>query len=171
MLKDPSPMASPPTLGCWFFRLALLCLFITCCESDQDPVDVAAKALTCFNDHYIYSSCEESCRLSAAGTIDVPLEATDQYCEGPCLVETKLVLQCVDSILYNFQFYNGATVQDVKYALNTGCGHTSKRGDFNVLERLEGGNGEYGYYGHGNKLGIPMHLMVLLSCVLLLSGF
>ncbi|EHA8588974.1 hypothetical protein COCNU_scaffold007460G000050 [Cocos nucifera] len=164
-------MASPPTLRCWCFRLALLCMLVPCCNSDQDPVDIATKGLTCFNDHYIYSSCEDSYRLSAAGTINVPPEATDQYCEGPCLVETKLVLECLDRILYNFQFYNGATIQDVKYALNTGCGHTSKRGDFNVLEHLEGDDGEYGYYGHGNRLGIPTYLMILLGCGLLLWGF
>ncbi|XP_008786227.2 uncharacterized protein LOC103704639 [Phoenix dactylifera] len=168
MLKYPSPMASPLTLRCWCFLLALLWLSTKCCKSEQNAVDIVAKALICFNNQYVYSSCHESYRLSAEGTIHVPPQATEEYCNGPCLVETKLVLQCVDNILYNFQFYNGATVQDVKYALNTGCGHTSKRGDFNVLERSEGDEGEHGYHGHGNKLGISVYLMLLLGCVLLL---
>ncbi|KAG1371329.1 hypothetical protein COCNU_16G004230 [Cocos nucifera] len=170
MLKDPSPMASPLTLRCCCFFLALLCLSTKCCKSDQNAVDIVAKALICFNNHYVYSSCQESYRLSAEGTIHVPQEATDEYCNGPCLVETKLVLECVDNILFNFQFYNGATIQDVKYTLNSGCGQSSKRGDFNVLERAKGDEDEHGYHGHGNKQGIPMHLMLLLGCVLLLWG-
>lgn len=76
----------------------------------------------------VYSSCQESYRLNAEGTLNVPKEATDDYCGGPCLSETKLVLSCVDEILYNFKFYNGASVQDVKYTLDAGCGDTNKRG-------------------------------------------
>lgn len=77
--------------------------------------------------------CQDSYRLNEKGSIDVPPEATDEFCHGPCLVETKLVLDCVEKKLQDFQFYNGATVLDVKYTLHTGCGHTSKRGN----EKLE----------------------------------
>jgi len=38
------------------------------------------------------------------------------------------VLKCIDAILYNFKFYNGASIKDVSYTLETGCGHTEKRG-------------------------------------------
>jgi len=121
------------------------------------PVDIIDRALECFHDHYVsskifdqsltlrnklyevhilvsllklkvYSSCEEAYRLHPEGAIHVPPEAVDEYCEGPCLKEAKLVLKCIDGILYDFKFYNGASIRDVSYTLATGCGHTGRRG-------------------------------------------
>lgn len=76
----------------------------------------------------VYNHCEEAYRLSAEGTIPVPPEGTDVYCSGPCLAETKLVLSCLHDIFYNFQFYNGASIQDVRYTLDAGCGYSDRRG-------------------------------------------
>lgn len=92
-------------------------------------------SISCYNTllhvymYKVYGSCQESYRLNAEGSIDVPPVAIDEYCNGPCLIETKLVLECVDDILYNFRFYNGASIHDVRFALFRGCGHTDKRGD------------------------------------------
>lgn len=104
---------------------------------DGDPAQIVAKALLCFNDKFIYSSCEESYRLNERGNINVPPEYTDQYCNGPCLEETHLVLTCIGNILSNFFFYNKATIQDVRETLQAGCSYTSERGDFNVAKHIE----------------------------------
>ncbi|URE19960.1 hypothetical protein MUK42_12091 [Musa troglodytarum] len=162
-------MSSISPLKCWCLLLAVLCLSTSCCKSDQNAEDIVASALACFNDRYVYSSCQESYRLNAGGTLNVPREATDGYCGGPCLTETKLVLSCVDNILYNFRFYNGASVRDVRYTLDAGCGHTSKRGDFNVNEHLDDDIDAYGgCYDHGDRLAVRVYLLILFSCVLLL---
>lgn len=76
----------------------------------------------------MYGCCEEAYRLQPEGTIHVPREAVDEYCTGPCLAETELVLKCIDSVLHNFRFYNGASLRDVRYTLETGCGHGERRG-------------------------------------------
>lgn len=59
----------------------------------------------------------------------MPTGAADVFCEGPCLVETKLALDCVERTLHGFIFLNGASVVDVRFALDVGCGHTSRRGE------------------------------------------
>jgi hypothetical protein len=82
----------------------------------------------------VYGCCEDAYRLSPAGIIGVPPGAVDYYCGGQCVVETEDVLNCVASALDGFRFYNGASVEDVRYALRRGCSHTFKRGDFNDLE-------------------------------------
>ncbi|XP_020103346.1 uncharacterized protein LOC109720554 [Ananas comosus] len=155
----------------WCFIIALFCMCPSWCKSDGDAVDIVTKALACFDERSVYSSCQESYRLNAEGSINVPPVAIDEYCNGPCLIETKLVLECVDNILYNFKFYNGASIHDARFALYRGCGHTDKRGDFNVLDHL--GEEDYydDYFGNGNKLANPIHLLIFLSCALLLWGY
>lgn len=76
----------------------------------------------------IYVGCDEAFRLNPSGNINVPLEATDFFCSGPCLTEAQLVLNCIDDILSNFLFYNKATVQQMRYALNAGCSFSRQRG-------------------------------------------
>ncbi|KAE9591648.1 hypothetical protein Lal_00039020 [Lupinus albus] len=102
-----------------------------------DPTQIVSKALLCFNDKYIYSSCEESCRLNENGNLNVPSKKTDEFCEGPCLTETNLVLSCLDNIFSNFIFYNRATIQDIKETVQSGCGYGPERGNFNVAEHIE----------------------------------
>lgn len=68
-------------------------------------------------------------------------EAAEAFCGGPCLAETRLVLGCVDGIMDSFRFYNGASVRDVRLALDRGCG---LRGDFDVLRSLGGDGYDYG---------------------------
>ncbi|MQL77628.1 hypothetical protein Taro_010037 [Colocasia esculenta] len=122
--------------------------------------------------------------LGAEGAIKVPFDATDAYCGGPCLSETNLVLKCIDDILYNFRFYNGASVRDVRYALHRGCGHGGRRGDFGLADRIDGAGLGYGGYYHGdydgdyyfdagNMLVVSLTVLVMLvsSCVLLLWVF
>ncbi|XP_074561854.1 uncharacterized protein LOC141818214 [Curcuma longa] len=170
------------------FLLALSLGFSTCRsiptdgnadENPSDPSDLAERAMSCFLDHNIYVRCQDSYRLNEKGSIDVPPEATDEFCHGPCLVETKLVLDCVEKKLQDFQFYNGATVLDVKYTLHTGCGHTSKRGDFTVKNDSEdskvvpkthpGAHLDYDdYFDHGSKLSVPVVYYLMLGLVLLL---
>ncbi|BBG93105.1 Glycine-rich protein family, partial [Prunus dulcis] len=106
-------------------------------SAEQDPAQIVAKALLCFNDKYVYSSCEESYRLNESGDLKVPAAKTDEYCNGPCLQETHLVLDCVDNILSNFLFYNKATVQDVRDTIRAGCGYGEERGKFDVPEHIK----------------------------------
>ncbi|THG15893.1 hypothetical protein TEA_022379 [Camellia sinensis var. sinensis] len=85
----------------------------------------------------IYSSCDESYRLDQSGSLNVPPEHINQYCNGPCLAETHLVLDCIGNILINFEFYNKATIQDVRDTIKAGCGYGSQRGNFNVAEHIQ----------------------------------
>ncbi|XP_072976260.1 uncharacterized protein [Typha angustifolia] len=161
----------------WCFLLGLVCFSnISHCMSDQ--VSIAGRALTCFDSSHVYRSCEESYRLKAEGSIRVGIEATDEYCGGPCVAETKLLLSCVDEMRKNFRFRNGASVGDVRHALTRGCSHSTARGDFTVKRYNDYGdedNDEYDdhddCFDHANKLAIPIHLLVFLSCVLLLWGY
>nr|GEW62249.1 putative pentatricopeptide repeat-containing protein At3g16890, mitochondrial [Tanacetum cinerariifolium] len=98
--------------------------------SDDKPDEIVVKALQCFNEKEIYSSCEESYRLTESGQLHVPPEYVNEYCHGPCLQETHLVLNCVDDILSHFVFYNHATVQDVKETIKIGCSDGPHKGDF-----------------------------------------
>ncbi|KAG8480881.1 hypothetical protein CXB51_025586 [Gossypium anomalum] len=81
--------------------------------------------------------CEESSRLSASGNLDVPPEYTDEYCSGPCLSETHLVLNCIENIMKNFVFYNKATIHDIRDTIKAGCSYGPERGNFDVEEHLE----------------------------------
>lgn len=76
----------------------------------------------------VYSSCEESQRLSESGKLSVPPQKIDEYCSGPCLTETNLVLNCIENILANFKFYNQATIQDVRDTVKAACGNGPERG-------------------------------------------
>ncbi|XP_037496615.1 uncharacterized protein LOC105647438 [Jatropha curcas] len=98
---------------------------------------MAEEALSCFNDK-IYSGCSEAYRLTESGNVNVPPEATDLFCNGPCLTETQAILSCINNILSDFLFYNRATVRDIRYVLNAGCSYSSLRGDFNVTRYIEG---------------------------------
>ncbi|KAK9080025.1 hypothetical protein SSX86_001700 [Deinandra increscens subsp. villosa] len=104
---------------------------------------VIAKVLVCLSDK-IYSECELSYRLTERGDLHVPPDYTDQYCGGPCLKETDLVLNCINDVVSNFVFYNRATIINVKDTIKAGCGYGPSRGDFNVAEHLQA-NGSYSY--------------------------
>ncbi|KAE8010305.1 hypothetical protein FH972_006686 [Carpinus fangiana] len=118
-----------------FFILTLIFIAIVCFSSGyaQDNTgQMAANALLCFNNKFLYSGCDEEYRLNPSGNINVPPGATDLFCNGPCLAETQLVLSCIDNLLSNFIFYNKATMPEVRSALNAGCSYTPQRGNFNV---------------------------------------
>ncbi|KOM29168.1 hypothetical protein LR48_Vigan635s009300 [Vigna angularis] len=102
-----------------------------------DPTQFFSKALQCFNDRYIYSRCEESCRLNEKGNLNVPKEKTDMFCQGPCLSETNLVLNCLNNVFSNFIFYNKATIHDIRNTIEAACSYGSQRGNFNVAEHIQ----------------------------------
>jgi hypothetical protein len=77
----------------------------------------------------IYSGCDEAYRLTQSGNLNVPPEATELFCNGPCLAETRLALSCINDVISDFLFYNKATVRDITYALSAGCSSTRQRGD------------------------------------------
>ncbi|KAM0965913.1 hypothetical protein TB2_021417 [Malus domestica] len=158
--------------------VAFICISLFCCRTGmaddytpergyepekgtelEDPTQIVAKALLCFNDKYVYSSCEESYRLNEGGNLKVPAEKTDEYCNGPCLTETHLVLDCLEKIMTNFLFYNKATIQDVRDTIHAGCGHGEERGKFDVAEhfRAEGSNA----YKAANQILIGIVLMIV----------
>lgn len=76
----------------------------------------------------IYTRCTEAYRLTQSGYLNIPSAATDQFCYGPCLAETHLVLDCVDHSLSKFVFYNKATSNDIRATLQAACSHTHERG-------------------------------------------
>ncbi|XVF41785.1 hypothetical protein PTKIN_Ptkin01aG0308400 [Pterospermum kingtungense] len=102
------------------------------------PAQSLANAFFCFNNKFIYTGCNEAYRLNESGNLNVPPEATDIFCSGPCLAETQLVLKCVDNVLSNFIFYNRATVHDISNVLRAGCSYTSRRGNFDVGDYFQG---------------------------------
>lgn len=77
----------------------------------------------------IYSGCDEAYRLTQSGNLNVPPEATELFCNGPCLAETRLALSCINDVISDFLFYNKATVRDINYALSAGCSSTRQRGN------------------------------------------
>ncbi|OIV91673.1 hypothetical protein TanjilG_26526 [Lupinus angustifolius] len=125
-----------------------------------DPTEIVSKALLCFNDKYMYSSCEESYRLKENGNLNVPSQKTDEFCEGPCLTETNLVLSCIDKIFSNFIFYNRATIQDIKETVQSACGYGPERGNFNVAEHIQ----------NEESKGLKATSHVLFVLVLILMG-
>lgn len=133
--------------------------------SDDKPDEIVLKALKCFNEKEIYSSCEESYRLTASGQLHVPPEYADEYCHGPCLQETYLVLKCVDDILSHFVFYNHATIEDVKETLKIGCTDGPHKGDFDVAEHIDKDK------SNSSKLSYAIILLVLPSFILYLVLF
>ncbi|KAJ4956797.1 hypothetical protein NE237_013580 [Protea cynaroides] len=159
--------SSTPGPKCWFLVAALISIAVTCCKSDlveNDPGQIVAKAILCFNNKYIYSSCEESYRLNESGNLNVPPEATDQFCNGPCLDETNLVLDCIDGILHNFLFYNEATIQDIRDTISAGCGDTSERGNFNVQQHIQDEYSHaYSDRSHLMRLYLPGSMILLFA--------
>nr|XP_023875689.1 uncharacterized protein LOC111988153 isoform X1 [Quercus suber] len=148
------------TVRLWLFAVALTyvsVLYGDLGKADEvpqgyDPAQIVAKALLCFNDKYVrktfiymhtlllimvYSSCEESLRLSESGKLNVPPQKIDEYCNGPCLTETNLVLNCIENIFLNFKFYNKATIQDVRDTVKAACGNGPERGNFDVTEHIK----------------------------------
>ncbi|XP_024197338.2 uncharacterized protein LOC112200534 isoform X2 [Rosa chinensis] len=125
-----------------------------------DPAQIVAKALLCFNNNYVYSSCEQSFRLNESGDLKVPKDKTDEFCNGACLTETHLVLNCVDHILANFVFYNKATIRDVRDTVQAGCGSGPERGNFNVEEHM----------AETSKARTPATYQILVGLVLMVLG-
>ncbi|KAL9407677.1 hypothetical protein AB3S75_046254 [Citrus x aurantiifolia] len=144
-------MACNVKLELWLSAVILICMTIFCCSLGKaqeetvpelgvaggDPTQIVAKALLCFNDKYVYSSCEQSYRLTESGNIDVPPDYTDKYCNGPCLTETNLVLDCIENIMLHFKFYNKATIQDIRDTIKAGCSHGPENGNFNVSKHIQ----------------------------------
>ncbi|RZB87307.1 hypothetical protein D0Y65_027105 [Glycine soja] len=106
--------------------ISLFCFYSEAAEGDLQGQNML-KALSCFDNKLIYVGCDEAYRLNPSGNINIPPVATDFFCSGPCLTETQLVLNCIDNILSNFIFYNKATLQQMRYALNAGCSYSRQR--------------------------------------------
>ncbi|TKV96563.1 hypothetical protein SEVIR_9G436100v4 [Setaria viridis] len=169
-MGDLSPRHSRRCCGRF---VAVLCLCATFCKPDDVPMDplppdlLPARSLRCFEDGQVYSCCEGAYRLNPSGILAVPVGAVDNYCGGACVVETEDVLNCVASALDGFAFSNGASVEDVRYALRRGCSHTLRRGDFNDLEPHLGdypdiyGNDDEG--SDGSKVTSPLKLLAFLG--------
>ncbi|XP_078148996.1 uncharacterized protein LOC144544368 isoform X2 [Carex rostrata] len=144
-------MAFSPSLQRLWLLFTIVCLSACYSNAEEGAAGIVGNALDCFNDHYVYTSCQESYRLTPQGSLNVPPQYTDEFCEGPCFEETNLVLKCIDNIMYSFRFYDGASVHDVRYVLRRGCGHDAGRGDFNALTNFQGGG--IGGFGGGNRFG------------------
>ncbi|KAL6584170.1 hypothetical protein OROMI_003459 [Orobanche minor] len=104
------------------------------------PSRIFNKALGCLKPNYIYSSCEEEHRLTENGELHVTPEYREEYCKGPCLKETRHVLDCMNGILKGFVFLNRATLDDVRDTIESGC-YGPKRGNFDVLQHIQANDG------------------------------
>ena len=63
-----------------------------------------------------------------SGELHVSNDQVDEFCSGPCLEETNLVLDCIDGIMEHFLFFNKATTQDIRDTIVAGCGDGDERG-------------------------------------------
>ncbi|XP_021730264.1 uncharacterized protein LOC110697219 isoform X1 [Chenopodium quinoa] len=132
--------------------------------SSADPTHIVDGALVCFHKkHQLYSQCDESCRLTESGDLHVTHDHVDEFCSGPCLEETNLVLDCIDGIMDHFTFFNKATTRDVRDTILAGCGHGEKRGHFDVGEHIADDEGSF---NAGSLATIP----VLSGIVILITG-
>ncbi|KNA16234.1 hypothetical protein SOVF_091020 isoform A [Spinacia oleracea] len=130
--------------------------------TSADPTHIIDDALVCFYEKHLYSQCDESCRLTAKGELHVPHDHVDEFCSGPCLEETNLVLDCIDGIMDHFIFFNKATTQDVRDTILAGCGHGDKRGFFDVGEHIEADEGSGNI---GSKATISVLSGILISII------
>ncbi|XP_062002206.1 uncharacterized protein LOC133720022 [Rosa rugosa] len=151
-----------------FLGFTLVLIVVFCCFSGysaDNPGEGFFNALTCFSNKFIYSSgCDKAYRLNESGNLNVPPDALDLFCHGPCLAETQQVLKCVDSMLSTFIFNNKATLPDIRGALHDGCSYTSQRGNFN-------GFGPFGEYIQGeNAAGKLPNLVTFLFTILCITG-
>lgn len=84
----------------------------------------------------MFIGCDEEFRINQSGIINVPSDSTDRFCNGPCLLEAKLFLKCIDKIDSNYVFNNKATTQDIRNALDAGCSTTYNRGTYNSKQDI-----------------------------------
>ncbi|GLJ09025.1 hypothetical protein SUGI_0100270 [Cryptomeria japonica] len=149
------------------FASILLFLCISICYAEdgpaqEDPPEIVGKAMSCFDHVY---ECPPAHRLTPSGTLNVPYEQTDEYCNSGCYDGTQLVLTCIDQILTNFEFYNKATVEDIRKTIVQACSNTDKRGDFNVMERVTA-SGSTGKTEAKNIGGVIMMFLFLAGLLL-----
>ncbi|KAF4392477.1 hypothetical protein G4B88_005436 [Cannabis sativa] len=154
------------------FTLLIIIIFffsgICKAEDNNNPTEMFQKALFCFNNKFIYGGCDKTYRLNEGGKLNVPPQAVELFCNGPCLAETELVLNCVDNIFSNFLFYNKATIGDIRGALNVGCTE-HRKGLFNFQGFPQGNFGGFpqGEISHGER---PKISSVVYALILLISG-
>ncbi|XP_031496428.1 uncharacterized protein LOC116261737 isoform X2 [Nymphaea colorata] len=122
---------------------AFLYLSALCCRAEyyyeEGPMEILERALRCFDDRVVYRECAYEYRLTADGYMTVPEASTEAFCSGPCLEETDMVLHCVDRILDHFEFYNRATIRDVRDTIRDACREGRWRGRFDVYEHMQAG--------------------------------
>ncbi|XP_073042227.1 uncharacterized protein [Primulina eburnea] len=123
------------------------------------------KVFECFDDKYIYSSCNEAYRLTQGGELNVPHDYTDQYCNGPCITETQNVLACIHGIFGQFLFYNRATLSDIRDTIESGCSYGPERGNFDVAEHIQA-NGVSADKTFNPTLYARIFLISIMYCVL-----
>ncbi|XP_039032363.1 uncharacterized protein LOC120167406 [Hibiscus syriacus] len=148
--------------------IAIFCCNLRSTNAQKFPAESLANAFFCFNNKYIYTGCDEAYRLNESGNLNVPREATDVFCNGPCLAETRLVLQCVDDVLSGFVFYNKATVRDITNVLRAGCSYTSTRGNFGVGDYFQGGISDASRLGESSMISLSTLTLIVVIYVLIL---
>ncbi|CAM8940582.1 unnamed protein product [Rhodiola kirilowii] len=169
-------MAFPVNVRHWLLVCGLIYVSICSCltgkaysdaskEEEHNPASVGASAMSCFDDNSMYSRCEEPYRLDIQGSINVPPDYTDKYCNGPCLRETYKVLNCVEHSSSDFEFYNKATVKDIRATLKAACGQGGDRGNFDVAEHI-GSVSDESTASRGNSVALGIILLIILRRVL-----
>ncbi|KAG0450793.1 hypothetical protein HPP92_026557 [Vanilla planifolia] len=137
------------------------------CFSDEN---VSCFSVLCFGDVFeafdsfgglwqrkLYSTCKESYRLSMKGGASTSLRAAWRSTASGLVsgddARSTLFAERADT----FRFQNGATVRDVRRALDRGCGDGHDRGDFDVVDGYYyPGVHDYGDYDEGEKIAFSV---------------
>ncbi|KAL6324136.1 hypothetical protein AAG906_006407 [Vitis piasezkii] len=126
----PTPSLSPSLWLSFSISFHLCMDWMSTFRYAEDPARMFEKALLCFNNKLIYSGCDEEYRLNESGNINVPPQITGQFCNGPCLAETQLLLNCINNIFSGFLFDNKASVRAISDTIRAGCSFSN----FNVAQ-------------------------------------
>ncbi|KAL0927825.1 hypothetical protein M5K25_002038 [Dendrobium thyrsiflorum] len=119
--------------------ICLLSLATFCCKAQQaDSVQIVARAALCFDNQTVTNGCMRWMRRISNRTV-----TTNRFCNTPCYGQMMLVLNCVDGVLTNFQFYSPGLMQGVQSIFQMSCGgrtsnniNTSTSGNM-VAETIE----------------------------------
>jgi len=63
-----------------------------------------------------------NCISSAAMLNNGSMNANATFCHGPCYGHAMLMVDCLDGIFTNFQFYSAPMMQGVKAVFQAACG-------------------------------------------------
>ncbi|XP_072997751.1 uncharacterized protein [Typha latifolia] len=127
------PYCSPKYL---FFAVALFCMAASYSRA-QDPIQIVARAALCFDNRTVINGCLTAMGINVSATVNLTdiqhntplvsknnsnINSTTALCNSPCFDDMKLMMDCVDGIMSNFQGYSSGLMQGVKAIFQMSCG-------------------------------------------------